>query len=335
MDTLFSHYAFFKKHFKLFYPIVPNEILDSVVNESLKDCPHMLFYGPEGSLKNDYIQAFITKHFGIDYLVNTQIIHSISSGHTKYDIPVNTTPYYMEFTPFELSAYDKNIISDIIKPIISQSSMGFERHIIIMKNAHELSNQAMMCLRRIMEIYQRNALFILSANKLGGIPEAIKSRCIAIRCPMLKKEQIYAIRDELQKHMPFSNDHDLVASCNRDVYQFLLSITNYELSKEISVDLEEADMKTFIDSLRKCRTPWSALTKIREFSYKLIHYQNDSRTIMTQLMSCLSTKYIKDQDRSAMFSEVIATADHQLCSSTRPNFVYENMFLNIFRIMIQ
>jgi len=127
----------------------------------------------------------------------------------------------------------------------------------------------------------------------------------------------------------------IIQKSNRDIYRVLLSLTNYDMTNDIAAcdNMPETNVKTFIDSLRKCRTPWTAIAKIREFTYTILHYQYPTQEVMRTFIKCLSLKFHKDADKLCELVTVIANADASLCYSTRPNFVYENLFLTIYQIM--
>lgn len=320
---MFRHLQYFQQHVSEFYSLAPHPTLDALLRQSIVECPHILLYGPEGGLKKEYLRIAVAGFYGVR-AENIRIKHHIQTltiNSNKHDVPIATTPYSMEFHPSELAAYDRHIISSIIKPIIMQKSPVRERHIIVFHDAHELSKPAMMTLRRMFEIYHSTTLFILVATSLSSVPEAIRSRCCLIRCPVLQKTQVDAICARVCRAM----SSEIADDPERDVYKRLLRLDRGSNAQPIR-DVIYEEVQTFMDGLRKCRTPWTTYDRIKEYVHRVLYYKYSNRQLMGALMAYLIAKY---GNKAGEMIAIVAEADAATTHAQRPNFVYERMFLAI------
>jgi hypothetical protein len=321
---MFSHLTYFKEHLSDIYHLARHETLDGLLAQPIEQCPHIMFYGPDGGLKKEYARIVIAGLYGArsEDIHTTSYIHTLTINNNKHEVPVVSTAYSMEFWPSEISVYDRNIVSDIIKPIISQKSPVRARHIIVFHDAHLLSQQAMMSLRRMMEIYYNNALFVMIATTINGIPKPILSRCCLVRCPLLSKEQISAICNNVCDAMTSKKTPLEVSTLSsHDIYINLLNLDN---NGNNNSDILHNELKIFMDGLRKCRTPWTIYDRIKEYVHKVLYYKYSTRELFGTLISYIITKY---GNKGATMIAVVAEADHQLTQGTCPNFIYEKMFL--------
>jgi len=328
----FPYLRAFKENFADIYAIAPHATLDALIAHGVEECPHMILYGPEGGLKNDYVRVAVAGLYGAraDALKPVIYTHTITVNSVKHDVAVTTTTYSIEIWPSEIAAYDRYIMSDVIKPIISQRNPIHARHIVVLHDADRLSEQAMMCLRRMLELYHTTAIFVLVAGSISRIPNAIVSRCCLIRCPLLPLETVHAIRDRViadacvdaaataASTSTTDDDHDC-----RDIYKVLLRLgADASAAAATGDDVLYAEMQAFMDGLRKCRAPWTIYEKIKEYTHRVIHYQYTN--IFRVLTRYLIVKY---GSKSAELIAIVAEADRQLTRSTRPNFIYESMFM--------
>lgn len=328
---MFRHLQYFQQHISDVYPLAPHATLDAVLRNSITECPHLLFYGPEGGLKKEYLRIAVAGFYGVraEDVRTKHHVQTLTINSNKHDVPIATTPYSMEFHPSELAAYDRHIISQIIKPIIMQKSPVRERHIIVFHDAHALSKQAMMTLRRMFEMYHSTTLFILVATSLSSVPEAIRSRCCLLRCPVLQKTQVDAIchsvsRGVTEERVPTERESVRVVSADpeRDIYKRLLRL---QAPVEPS-DLIYDEVQTFMDGLRKCRTPWTTYDRIKEYVHRVLYYKYSNRQLLGALMAYLIAKY---GNKAGEMIAIVAEADAASTQAQRPNFVYERMFLAI------
>lgn len=125
------------------------EVLKKVINE----LPNCILYGPPGTGKSSFV-SILTNTRGLDVL---QINASDEAG-------VNT-------------------IRDKVKPFAYSASFN-DYKIVYLNECERLSNDAMEILRSLIEEVHDFTRFILVANDISGLHEAILSRCQLINFSM-------------------------------------------------------------------------------------------------------------------------------------------------------
>ena len=327
----------FQASFHSLYPHVQHKMVDCLAAQPLSQCSHMLFYGPCGGLKQEYVYEFIRNHYQIDGFQCTYQTLPLTINSVTYDVSMHSCNYFLQFNPSEHSAYDKHVIADIIKPIVEQPNVFYPRHIVVINNIDQLSSYALMFLRRMIEVLFKEALFIFTANSISSIPDPIKSRCSLIRCPLLTSAQIMQIYHTLETpddYLEPSILENLINISERNIYNFLIATYTYAITKDINKCALswETDIKEFFDAIKKTRSSYTAYVKIREFCFKIIHYNEKHASIFNSILKALASKHGADNAKMTKYVSILANADALLSSCTRVNFVYEQMLLQIYGV---
>lgn len=69
------------------------------------------------------------------------------------------------------------VVRDVIAPRVRNSSFDGSPHIVFLDEADNMTPQAQEALRRVMDDYGQNAIFIIATNDLSAIIDPIQSRC--------------------------------------------------------------------------------------------------------------------------------------------------------------
>lgn len=154
---------------KVFADIIGQEENIKVIKTVLEkgDTDNFLFYGPAGTGKTS--TAFVIKN-------------------------------EMDYEFFDFNASDDRGIDFIrgkIKDITRIGTINGKKKVIFLDEADQLSRDAQPSLRRIMEDYTENNIFILSVNNPHNLIEPLVSRCIVLNFSKLKNEDLSKIADNV------------------------------------------------------------------------------------------------------------------------------------------
>ena len=209
-----------------------------------------IFYGAEGVGKKQIALQFIKEIYK----------QSSTSGNIEEIINNNNHPDFLIIEPSSLLETKRSKISDIekttksgseiikiaqirnIKTFLGQKSIGSEKKIVLILDAHLLNEAASNCLLKTLE-EPSNGIFILLTSKLNLLLDTIVSRCQIIRFRSFSSKQINNILKDYLETSKFTINRefkiqDLINSANGSPGQLLKNIEIWnELSDEITSKL--------------------------------------------------------------------------------------------------
>jgi len=359
---------YFINNINKFYKNIPNKIIDNITNFSLDESIHMNFFGPEEGLK-DYYPYYIINHL-TNTILNIKDLRlyktHINHKNNNIDFNLHTNTAFIEFDLHNRANYDKHIISKYLIDIIKVKNYKYDKHIVLFRNFDKLSFNAFMVLRRIMEIYSPNVLFITVSTNLSKIPDAIKSRCLNIRCSILDKTILEKFTKVFLKDFNIdtyttSDINKLVKSCQLDFKKILLkldtdnyfsNLTNKKiinkdtdintLEKKISrtinldnepikyIDLLDNKIKKHLTFLKRTKNLLNVIIKNREFIYNITYFNYSNQEILEKILKIILSKY--KEIRVDLVIKLTVEIDINIIKSNRDIFHYEKYLLNIYKL---
>jgi replication factor C small subunit len=146
---------------------------------SFENLSHILLYGPPGTGKTT---------------IATKLIPSRLYNSNKND-------YVLELNASDERGID--VIRDKVKKFARASTLEGVKRIVVLDEADALTKDAQHSLRRIMELYSSNCVFILTCNYINKIIEPLKDthggRCRVIRTSLPSEEELKAYLDSILK----------------------------------------------------------------------------------------------------------------------------------------
>jgi len=363
---------YFIDNINTYYHLVNNNIIDNFKNLNLNDSPHINLYGHNSSLKNFYLYHIINILTKDNFKINLLKLHkySINVNNNNIDFNVKIYPSFQELNLTYKSNYDKHIITKYIVNIIKNCNYMYSKHIIVLKDFDKLNFGAYMSLRRIMEIYNKNVLFICISTNLSKIPDAVSSRLLNIRCPILDKKVISkcitTLLDNLKINYYKKTDiNKLIKNCDNDFNKILLkldtdnyiNLNNYSNVKTINnqitddiiekfskitdinkdpvkyKDILKDKIKNHLNYIKKTKNINLVLIKNRDFIYKLSHLNYCTQEILEKFLIILMKYYSNNIDLDKII-KLTSETDSNIIKSSRDIYHYEKYLLNIY-IMFQ
>ena len=365
---------YFINNINKFYKNIPNKIIDNITNFSLDESMHMNLFGPEEGLK-DYYPYYIINHL-TNTVLNIKDLRlyktHISHKNNNIEFNLHTNTAFIEFDLYNRANYDKHIISKYLIHIIKVKNYKYDKHIVLLRNFDKLSFNAFMTLRRMMELYSPNVLFITVSNNLSKIPDAIKSRCLNIRCPILEKTELSKFTKVFLKDLNIdsyttSDINKLIKSCDSDFNKILLKLDtdNYftnlknnkmdfndnqndsdsgidkleeQISNTISLDNDPIKYNDLLDSKIKKHLTFLKRTK------NLLNVISKNREFIynityfnysNQEILEKILKIVLSKYKDIKFDLIIkltADTDMNIIKSNRDVFHYERYLLNIYKL---
>lgn len=180
--------------------------------------------------------------------------------------------HWKEYT-LVLNASDERGINTIrvkVKEFASTISPDGKKRVIILDEADKITDDAQHTLRRTIEEFSDNALFILTANEISKIIEPLQSRLVVMYFrPLLSKEYY----DQIKARIKYIAEQEGL-EIDDDAIETLLEIT-------------EGDMRKAINILQRCAVTEKHITK------KVI--EEKSNTVTTEQVNKLFS-YIREQN---------------------------------------
>jgi replication factor C small subunit len=183
--------------------VVGHEGLKSILRKYVeqKDTPHLFFFGKPGTGKT-LIAELIAK-----------------------EILGDTNGNFIEMNASDDRTVDK--VRKIVLNGIKHSTLNGKLRIILLDEADGLLISAQEILRRPMEKSYKTR-FIITANDVKSIIEAIKSRCMSFEFKGVKKEDIIKrlrfIRDKEQSTIPDREIELIAHNCDGDLRQAITEL---------------------------------------------------------------------------------------------------------------
>ena len=364
---------YFINNLDKYYDYLSHPLINNISKFNINDCNHIQLYGVEGSMKDYYIYYIINKLTNTTFQNNLFKLQNktINVNNNKVEFNVKIFDTFIELNPSYRSNYDKYIITKYIVSIIKNKNYKYPRHIIVIKDFDKLNYLAYMSLRRIMELYSSNVLFICVSTNLSKIPESLKSRFLNIRCPALQKIQLNKFTTTLTNHLKLIHYNNtiinkLIKSCDYNIYKVLLKIdtdnfvtlrnigynndTHNDTDNDLDIITESITKSTDIDKdpityvdilktnitnhlkyLKTSKKIFLVLQKNREFIYKITYFNYDSQKILETFIKIIIKTFHKYIDTSKVI-KLTAITDNNIIKSNRDIYHFELYLLKIYKL---
>ena len=287
--------------------------LNNILNSS--QIPHaFLFYGPEGTGKHNVAIRFTqlinsNNNLSSENIIQTKI-KKFSEPYLKYIIPLprgkNETP---NDSPIE--KLSKEVLDDIktefskkienpyyqmsipnannikinsireIKNFLSYNFNDVKFRVVLIEDAHLMSDESQNALLKSLEEPPENFIFILTTSKPESLFETIKSRCWSIAFDPLDTKDI--IRILIDYFRIDSNKAELTASFSLGSVSYAMDLLNHNI--EVLMDLT-------IKILR-----FAVTLKIHSAIKELLKFYSDNSTDSLKILIRMLLSWLNDIEK--------------------------------------
>ena len=208
----------------------------------------------------------------------------------------------------DLNGSDENgidVIRTKVKNRAKSQSLDGKPQVIFLDEMEAMTSQAQAALRRIMEDYSRNAIFILATNDINSIIPPLQSRCKGSTYELgrLEDEEIrklvrkileYEGRWEKIEEMSYEEGEKLIKLCDGDARAAVDYIQSWCQGEEIGSTLSlKTKFTQLMINIKSIEEPGEFLKWIRheelgEFARFIINSNNQNTKLRTKLLEILS-----------------------------------------------
>jgi len=294
---------------------------------------NLIFYGANNCGKRTLITGLLN-HLSGNNIKRKMLTHKIKINNNKLDINFIESQYHYELNLYEYGHYDKHIVSEFLKYILSYKNITTLNYkIIVLYYFDKVSKTAQKALRRIIEKSYKVGRFILCCENLSGIDGPLLSRFIHIRVPGPRY-------NELRKYISFTSEKNkkkindeiietIIDISNKSIYKINLILQHYILTDEITNNIinEEDILKPLINEIHKPDLKSIELIKKIIYKYLLLNFTPSS------IFYSLSKYYIKyegfTKDEQAEVIAISSKLDYFENNIKYDIFILEMFILNI------
>lgn len=247
----------------MFNDIVPKNFNDFILNKNIlykfkcyniNNLYNLIIYGYG---KKTTLNSFLLYLFDTDYIHTNIQKYKIKINNNDITLNIKQSKYYYEINLYEYGFYDKYIICTFIKELISTKNVNNNNYKIIILNYFDnISKQAQLSLRRLMELYINNCRFIITTKTLDNIEKALISRCDLIRIPYPNNIEQYLnfcehkLNKKINKHKILSKSGKCLFKLNTLILYEDYIPPVYIFVKQIHDIIVKSKNILFIDEIR-------------------------------------------------------------------------------------
>lgn len=211
--------------------VIGNDIIRKILKNycSSGSMPNILLTGPHGTCKRTMAQITINSYLKHDaHRGSLHIEGAVFRGKDTISNASQKKTDKLSYTGTNVLEFSRTKIS-----------LPEGRHrIVVIYNFEDMLVEAQNALRRIMETQSKTTRFILIANKLDDIIEAIQSRCITLKTTVLSDQEAEHLLHTIAPCMPETVVRSIVMLSEGDAKR----IINYAQTASAATDLQDEEI---------------------------------------------------------------------------------------------
>lgn len=300
-----------------------------------KSMNNILFFGTYKSGKKTILNATIKEIFDFNKLKKYTEILKINNNSISVTYLCSSNHFVIN--PSKYNLYDKYIITNLIKIISKTKNFDDNNKIIVIDEADLLSMEAQQSLRRTMEIYSKNCKFILIARKLNRVINPIQSRCLKIRCPSPKNEDLLkrlnGLNQEFNLNLSEQEKEKIIkiSNCNFETLYLIIDMV-YNLKIQVNdIKIPENKIQKLIELIFNSKN-LNEFLKFKELLTKIIVDNIKLNELIRNILLLILDKDLNDQQKFICIQEA-AVCDRNINFSSKDIFHLEYYIIRIYQII--
>lgn len=321
-----KYWNIFKDNFNKYFDLVCTKNILELSKMPIEEFfanPHILLYGNDPTILKLMISTMIERVFKVENKMKSSVFE-VDNNNNKYSCPYKHCQTYIAIDMAEIATAEKQFISDFIYKHISQTKNIYQqKHIIVMYNVNTLSTQSAYAMRRPLEVFSNNVMFIFTSKSLSNVEPAILSRFMMLRCNIAENSKIALLEK-------FAEDNRIEHDIELDPDDSLV-FTLLKMSNPNTVNTIENSIKNFLINLFKEKQFLKACEMIRVFVYKILHFNVPVSSIMKIVIY-----HVKDDKKfkTKIYEVVSLSANLEVKAShvSKVSILMEQYFMHVYRL---
>jgi hypothetical protein len=314
---------FHEKYFKLLANDYILKIKSFSQNE-LFQSPNILFYGNDASVLKMYVDSILKTIFNTK-LKKQKATYELTNNNNKYNCPYLYSDNHIEIDVNNIPSVERQFMCNFISNQVSFiKNINQLKHIVVIHSVDKLNDNTIFAMRYLIERSSRNALFIFTASSLSKIDDAFLSRCFLVRSNITETglESFFDYFLDTQKIDLMQVDIDPHKSVFTNILEFTLPNEQNKLSLSI---------QKFIDEISIEKNIFAVYEKIRNFGYKILHFNVPMALLMKISINHLKEKQIFKNNIHKIIT-LSAELEHKSLHMSKPILIIEKYFLEIYKL---
>lgn len=300
---------------------------------------NLMFYGIPASGKTTKIYAFLASLF------NKKVydLKNVEYTEDRKTIIYRTSIYHIEVDPITLGSGENLFISSFLKTYTETKNIGLDiPKIILIKNAHLLSNNSQMALRKIIEKSSITAKFIFEVNSITNISSPLLSRFLLLRVSMPSKDNIINCLKNysIKKNIIITDDelNDIIDnSCKiHPIYNLkkIFGFFRYYISTKTHFKFIYYDSFFEIYNLIKSKKiSFISFQKIRELINEMYINLVPMYELLIFIFSKMQIEFIDNPDKMEVFMKITSNCNYNLKKGNKECLHLEHYIISIIDLI--
>lgn len=333
----------------IMYEYIPTHLNDFIIHKSIASklsnldktsILNTIIYGPNNSGKKTLCYGILNNIMNIDNIQKQTTINTINAKINNNKISINylSSPYHLEFNLYEYGLYDRYIISNYIRDNLKYKNInGGVLKFIILNHSDNISKDAQIALRKILDDSYSTTRFILLVSNLNKLNTNILSRCSTIRIP--KPSTV-----ELSEYISYFSDNfiklnkpkqrKLLKSCNHNLFilhNMLKLLNNVETNKIVEVPDIQKDLSLIIKYINI--NSIESIVSIRNIFYKLLLLNYNNVYIMKYVLNYYLDSDLPESNKYQL-CYLVSSLEHKLTQVEHDLIGFEFFILKVKKILL-